>query len=766
LVLGAIFGNYERGHSFGRLAVAMSARDEDVLLRCKVFFIFAGLVNVWSRPVDDSIERLGEAYQLSLDVGDIQYATYSLQFSLQLMIFRGVRLDRILEECERHRVFTNQTRDVITIKTLQFRRQVALALRGETASGYELTSAGFDEKTEAESARSSRNLTSIAYYLIPKLELLYLFGEHDLAATIGKESEQSLQGVLSQVLETDHRFYLGLNAVALLRRGSEGRRELEATLKKSIQKFKKWASIQPDNFEQQLLILEAESRALSGADGEAMRLYDAAIDTAKKHRMLHLEALANELAGRYHTGKRRDHVARAYLAQAMELYAEWGAHAKVRKLAKDTGFSVPVPPVQGPSEIRERSGADLLDLDAVMQANQAIAGEVEMDRLLDKLILIVLQNAGAQNGCVLLEEDGELRVEASGSIDRGETIRPRSIPVSEYQDVFAPVINYVARTRKDLVIDDARVDSRFEGSAYVIERALKSVLCCPVIKQGKFFGVLYMENNLTTGAFTPGRIQTLRMIASEVASAVENARLYGQLKNNNRELKQALDKVDLLEKAKSHLAQFVPQSVRRIIDENPNAPELAKQDRDVSILFLDIEGYTTLSERLDQGRVDYLIERYFSSFLDDIHENGGDINETAGDGLMIIFQDADPNAHALCAARTALAILEKTAGINRDLSERYEPVRVNIGINSGVAAVGSSRFQGITGNRYTYTASGPVTNLASRLGSMATDGAVLVSEETARRIAGKFDAQDIGGHALKNLAVPVRVFRLLRASAA
>jgi predicted ATPase/class 3 adenylate cyclase/GAF domain-containing protein len=766
LVLGAVFGNYERGHAFGRLAVAMSSRDEDVLLRCKVLFIFAGLVNVWARPVDDSIEALKQAYQLSLDVGDIQYATYSLQFLMQLMIFRGVPLERILEECERHRVFTHQTKDVITIKTLEFRRQIALGLRGATASGWELTSAGFDEATEVQNARSSGNLTSIAYYLIPKLGVTYLFGQHELAAKIGSDSERSLQGVLGQVLETDHRFYVGVNAVALARRGVGKLSDHSAVLKKSIRKFRKWSSIQPDNFEQQLLILEAEAYALAGDDGPAMRAYDAAIDAAKKHRMLHFEALANELAGQFHMSQRREHVGRAYIVQAMELYTRWGALAKVRQLSNATGLVAPVPPAAGPSEMTERVGADLLDLDAIMQANQAIAGEVEMESLLDKLIQIVLQNAGAQSGCVVLEENGELRVEASDSIDGRDVSYPRSVPVNEYHDAFAPVINYVARTRKDLVIDDARIDTRFEASAYVIERGLKSVLCCPVVKQGRFFGVLYMENNLTTGAFTPGRIQTLRMIASEVASAVENVRLYGQLKSNNRALQQALEKVDLLEKAKSHLAQFVPQSVRRIIDENPTAPELAKQDRDVSILFLDIEGYTTLSERLDLVRVDYLIERYFSSFLDDIHTNGGDINETAGDGLMIIFQHEDPNEHAICAARTALAILAKTADINRDLSERYEPVRVNIGINSGVASVGSSRFQGITGARYTYTASGPVTNLASRLGSKATEGAVLVSEETARRIAREFAVQDLGGHALKNIAVPVRVFRLLGAASA
>jgi class 3 adenylate cyclase len=236
--------------------------------------------------------------------------------------------------------------------------------------------------------------------------------------------------------------------------------------------------------------------------------------------------------------------------------------------------------------------------------------------------------------------------------------------------------------------------------------------------------------------------------------AAENAALYANLQA-------AVQKVELLEKAKSHLSKFVPQSVQRLIDSNPDAPELEKRDQDVSILFLDIACYTQISESLQQEKVNYLIERYFSSFLDDIHQNQGDINETAGDGLMIIFQDPDPTVHAVQAARTALAIHRKTAQINADLRGTYAPVVVNIGINSGRASVGSSKFEGLTGTRWTYTATGPVTNLAARLAAHASDGAVLVSAETAGRIGRRFHLDDLGSQMFKNVSEPMQVFRLL-----
>ena len=232
------------------------------------------------------------------------------------------------------------------------------------------------------------------------------------------------------------------------------------------------------------------------------------------------------------------------------------------------------------------------------------------------------------------------------------------------------------------------------------------------------------------------------------------------LHRKNVELEETLRKVELLENIKTHLGKFVPESVRKIIESTPDSPDLEKREADVSVLFLDIAGYTRLSETVPPDRMNTLIETYFSSFLDQIHRNKGDINETAGDGLMIIFQDPDERAHARNALATALAIRERTGLINRDLEGRFEPVVVNIGINSGRASVGSTRFEGITGTRWTYTASGPVTNVAARIGSLARNGEILVGEETARRVGDGCALECMGPQNLKNVKVPIEVYRV------
>jgi class 3 adenylate cyclase len=232
---------------------------------------------------------------------------------------------------------------------------------------------------------------------------------------------------------------------------------------------------------------------------------------------------------------------------------------------------------------------------------------------------------------------------------------------------------------------------------------------------------------------------------------------YAALEARNRELAEALDRVAFLERVKRGLDRFVPDTVRHALEENPDATALHKRTRDVTVLFLDIEGYARLSEQLSRPSLTALIERYFSLFLSDIRAEGGDINETAGDGLMILFQAGEPEDHAAAAVRAALAIREKTDAANRDAARGQPAIAVNIGISSGDCDLGVIRLHGGAGERWTFTATGPVTNLAARLGDRAVGGQILVSAETARRLRGRVPLRSLGPLALKNIQEPVEV---------
>jgi class 3 adenylate cyclase len=226
-------------------------------------------------------------------------------------------------------------------------------------------------------------------------------------------------------------------------------------------------------------------------------------------------------------------------------------------------------------------------------------------------------------------------------------------------------------------------------------------------------------------------------------------------------LKQTVEhKMDKLKGAQEYLARFVPQSVIRMLEENPEAPELEKTDQDMSALFVDVTGYTRLSEDMRQT-ADFIVEKYFSRFLDSIHGNEGDITETSGDGLMVVFPDQDPNEHPKKAVRAALEILQKTGELNDQLKGIFEPIAVHMGINSGIALIGPTKYEGTSSTRWTYTALGPAVNLAARIAGVAEGGMILVGPETARRIEGYFGTKEIGKKQLKNIKHEVMIYQVL-----
>jgi DNA-binding response OmpR family regulator len=227
------------------------------------------------------------------------------------------------------------------------------------------------------------------------------------------------------------------------------------------------------------------------------------------------------------------------------------------------------------------------------------------------------------------------------------------------------------------------------------------------------------------------------------------------------ELAQAQERIAMLERAKDQLSKFVPLSVRKMAEADPETFGLQKVEKDATVLFLDIGGYSSMFESLDDERVNFLVEKYFSEFLDDIRKGNGEINETAGDGLMIIFQEEDPERHARTAVSTAIAIHYKTLKVNAELRGRFHPTVVNMGINSGKVFLGATRFEGMSAARWTFTASGLTTVLAARIAGLATDGTILLGPETVNRLQEEFLVQPFGEHRLKNISNPVSVYQLV-----
>jgi class 3 adenylate cyclase len=252
------------------------------------------------------------------------------------------------------------------------------------------------------------------------------------------------------------------------------------------------------------------------------------------------------------------------------------------------------------------------------------------------------------------------------------------------------------------------------------------------------------------GKITRKEFYLLKDLADSVAHVILRAKKHWEVTQEKIRISQIL----------SHLSPFVPLSVRNIVEKNPEIANLEKEKREVTVLFLDLEDYTRLSATRPDTEVNQLVEELFSTFVDPIQRSHGDIVETAGDGLMIIFKDHDARTNAINAVKAALDIKTLTMEHNARLADKALPVRVNMGINSGVALVGMTKFKGSLGTRMTYTASGPVTNLAARLASHAKGGEILLGEETAKLIEGLWPVCEKGTAHLKGIDEPVRIFSL------
>lgn len=275
----------------------------------------------------------------------------------------------------------------------------------------------------------------------------------------------------------------------------------------------------------------------------------------------------------------------------------------------------------------------------------------------------------------------------------------------------------------------------------------------PVFVENEILAVVSVVARTGT-RFSKKDFYFLKDLAETVSNVIVSAKKHWETTQEKIRISQML----------THLSPFVPQSVRNIVEKNPELLNQEKERRDVSVLFLDLEGYTRLSSRRPDTEVNAVIEKIFSGFVDPIHRSYGDINETAGDGLMIIFKDHDARTNAINSVKAAFEIYDRNREINRGLRADFGSIDVNIGINSGQALVGMTRFKGSTGTRMTYTASGLVTNLAARLADYAKGGDILVGEETHRLIEGLFPIYDRGIAELEGIEDPVRICSLLRSA--
>jgi len=300
-------------------------------------------------------------------------------------------------------------------------------------------------------------------------------------------------------------------------------------------------------------------------------------------------------------------------------------------------------------------------------------------------------------------------------------------------------------------------------------------LALPFLVEKEFQCILGLGPKLMGSPFAFHEKELLETLINNLVIAIKNAQSFERVLTLNQrlskkntdleetlqELNSTLKKVELLENIKDNLSKFVPMTVTNMIEASPEGLLPESKEQDLSVLFLDIAGYTKLCEKFDSSKVNHIVEKHFSVFMDAIHRNNGDVNETAGDGLMVLFLNEDKQKNALDAARTALSIQKETRRIGHAMLSLYRPLDIHMGIHSGTALVGAAKFNNITGSRWTYTARGKIVNVASRIGSLATGSSILISKVTADRVCQNNSVKPMGKFKLKNVSNEIEIFKLL-----
>jgi predicted ATPase/GAF domain-containing protein len=541
VVFSGLLQDIETAYQFGQLALNLLERLDAREVRSQTLFKVATFVLPWKHHVKETLPLLEDAYSSGLENGDLGHAGYSASHKCQYSYWSGLELKSLEREMASYGKAIAQINQETALKWHQIFHQVVLNLTGLAENPCRLIGEAYNEEQFLPVHIQLNERTIVHYVFLNKLILCYLFGEFTQAVENAAKAEQYLDGVRGWLAVPLFYFYDSLARLAIY--SSVPRSQQESLLNRAIEnqeKMRKWADIAPMNFQHKYELVEAEKTRVLGQYWQAMEFYDRAIAGAREHGYIQEEALANELAAKFYFAQNRDRVARVYLVEAYYGYLRWEATAKVKNLevkysqvfAQIFQREQPVKTTLTTNSLALKSSN--LDLATVMKASQALSGEIVLSSLLTKLMQIVLENAGAEKGFLLLEKAGELFVEAFGGVDADEIAVRRSIPLGRLETsdrLFLPLsaIDYVARTQESVVLHDATTEEIFATDPYIVDRQPRSILCTPILHQGRLTGILYLENNLTTGAFTPDRLEILQLLSAQAAISIENARLYNDL---------------------------------------------------------------------------------------------------------------------------------------------------------------------------------------------------------------------------------------------
>lgn len=567
MLLCGLVGDLETGYAFGQLAIGLVSQAASREFEATVLMMVHSFISHWKIHLRATLPPLQQAHQIGVAGGDFAYAGYAAFDYCTHAYLIGQPLGQVQQVMQHYSAALQQIGQQSALSYLRGYQQAVDNLLRDTAQPYCLAGAQLDERHVIPELQSQQNQAGLWHFYTVKLPLCYLFAEFALADQVSQAARQSISSGMAGVAVPILYFYEALTCLALLSdrlsdrlsnqtsdqsidRSVQSIDQLWQRLEENQRSLAEWSLSAPMNYRHKLDLIAAEQHRVLGQKLEAIECYDQAIAGAKAQEYIQEEALANELAARFYWDWGKTKIAQVYLREAHYCYLCWGATAKVRQLeARYPLFATGQSPAQSGLRTSVGTGTNssaALDLATVMKASQAIASEIVLENLLRTLMHILLENAGAQTGCLLLPtaDSHTLDNYAIAIYSQAETTQLwPAAPVDRL--LPTAVLQYVVRTREYVLLDHADQQDGFRQDPYLQAKQPLSLLCYPLLDQSQLVGLVYLENQVTTGALTGDRVELLQLLSGQIAIALTNAQLYARLKSSERQLKQFLEAVPI-----------------------------------------------------------------------------------------------------------------------------------------------------------------------------------------------------------------------------
>ncbi len=570
LILCGVVGDIEAGYKFGQLSLKLLEQFDATDVRCQASFIFEAFVKIWKHYSKETLDPLVEAIQIGLENGNVKQLSYAAIIYCHHLFFTGRNLESIEQQQLQYLELVLKFKQEHAVLSIKLYRQMTLNLLNRERSRCQLVGESFDGAEMLPILQESNNLALLFDFYLVETILCYFFRDYMRAVETSRLAEKYKRAATATFGIAQHNFYNSLAQLAQYPHALKSeQKQYWQNVVKNQKQMQKWADNAPMNFQHKYELVEAEKARILGKEIQALDHYERAITGAKAQGYIQEEALANERAAEFHLSHGRERMAQAYLLSSYYGYIRWGAMAKVKALEErypqlrsmtNTGLSN-VEDTQT-NTLALSSNNRSLDLTTAIKAAQTLDGEVALQSLLDKLMKIAIENAGAQQGFFLAKLENKWAIEAVATVEQSEIMLPSKLMVNS--QIPVTVINYVERTRKTLVLESARQVNPFAYDPYIAANQTKSILCLPLIHQDRLTGMLYLENNLMEGAFSPERLEVLKIITSQVSIALENARLYRNLQAYTQELEAKNTALQQLEAREREKAKQLEQSLYKL----------------------------------------------------------------------------------------------------------------------------------------------------------------------------------------------------------